>query len=116
MVSWRVRPPERGWPRLLPASGMRRAMPLDRPTIAHVARLARLPLSDEEAERLARELPAILAAFESLPVEPAPAPAAPREAPARADVVAPVAEDERARIVANFPRREGALARVPRGL
>ena len=41
-------------------------MSIDRPTVDHVARLARLALTDEERERLARQLGDILAHFATL--------------------------------------------------
>lgn len=41
-------------------------MPLDKASVAHIARLARIATTDEERERLARELSAILEWVEQL--------------------------------------------------
>lgn len=91
------------------------ATTFDRATLAHVARLARLPLSEDEEARFSREIGGILAAFETLPAEAAtrrdPPPTALRD-----DEPAPSGSAERDAIVAAFPRRDGDRAKVPRGL
>jgi aspartyl/glutamyl-tRNA(Asn/Gln) amidotransferase C subunit len=116
-----------------PSSGRRRAGPVpDRgpfgpvaawprvpaaPDVQHIARIARLALSHEEAARFAREAASILAHFETIQAagqgaEPAPLTALePRE-----DEAHDPDPGQAAAIVAQFPRKAGALAKVPEGL
>lgn len=91
------------------------ATTFDRATLAHVARLARLPLSADEEARFSREIGEILAAFETLPAQ-ARASEAPMASALRPDEPAPSMSAERDAIVAAFPRRDGDRAKVPRGL
>ncbi|MCA1813454.1 MAG: aspartyl/glutamyl-tRNA amidotransferase subunit C [Halobacteriales archaeon] len=84
----------------------------------HVARIARLPLGPEERERLLAEAERILAQFgevEAALARPAPAPVAHGLA-ARDDAAREPDPGAAERIAAQFPRREGALCKVPEGL
>jgi aspartyl-tRNA(Asn)/glutamyl-tRNA(Gln) amidotransferase subunit C len=88
-----------------------------RAEVERVAELARLSVSDAEAERLAVELEAILAQAQELAaVDTAGVPptAHPVElaTPLRADVPEPPLDPERA--LANAPEREGTAFVVPR--
>ena len=85
--------------------------------VQHVARLARLHLTDEEAERMREQLDAILAYIDKLReldvegVEPT-AHAVPLINVMRDDVLAPCLPQEAA--LANAPDRADAFFRVPR--
>jgi len=93
-------------------------MAISRDEVLHVARLARLDLSDEEIERFSEQLNAILDAVGKVSeldlsdVEPTAHPL---------DLVNVWAEDESRpslsveEALANAPDREGALFRVPAG-
>ena len=91
-------------------------MALSPEQVRHVARLARLALSDDEEARFAVELSAILAHVEQLQavdvagVEPM-THAAVQSAPLRADVLAPSLGVEAA--LQNAPDRSGSELRVP---
>lgn len=94
-------------------------MALKRSEVEHVARLARLALSDEEKDRLARELGAILdwvRQLEALDVSDVPATAhvVPMTAPLRDDTVLPGLDSDD--IVGNAPERLGGQVVVPRVL
>lgn len=92
-------------------------MAITRDEVRHIALLARLPLSDEEAEAFAGQLGHILEAFRNLDrldtsgVEPT-AHIAPMATPFRDDAVsnAPNAEAW----LANSPARDGRLFKVPK--
>ena len=85
--------------------------------VAHVARLARLDLSDEEKERMGRELDGILTyidklrALDTSGIEPT-SHAVPVTNVMRDDVAGPSLP--RAETLANAPDRQGDLFRVPR--
>jgi aspartyl-tRNA(Asn)/glutamyl-tRNA(Gln) amidotransferase subunit C len=85
--------------------------------VRHVARLARLSLSDEELERMREQLDAILAYIDKLReldvegVEPT-SHAVPLVNVMRDDEITPVLSQEAA--LANAPDRAGELFRVPR--
>ena len=91
-------------------------MAITRDEVLHVARLARLDLSDDEVERLTRELDAILAAVGKV-AELDLADVLPTSHPL--DVVNVWAEDEPEPslpledVLANAPDADGALFRVP---
>jgi aspartyl-tRNA(Asn)/glutamyl-tRNA(Gln) amidotransferase subunit C len=90
---------------------------LSREEVQHVARLARLHLSDEELERMREQLDAILAYVDKLReldvegVEPT-SHAVPLVDVMRADAVTPCLSQEAA--LANAPDRAGEFFRVPR--
>lgn len=90
---------------------------LSREEVRHVARLARLHLSDEELERMGEQLDAILAYVDKLReldvegVEPT-AHAVPLVDVMRDDEVAPCLPQETA--LHNAPDRAGEFFRVPR--
>lgn len=92
-------------------------MPLDRQTVDHVARLARLDLSDDERVRMQSELTAILEHVETIQnleldgVEPT-SHAIPLRNVTRPDEVKPSLAPEVA--LANAPRVEDGRFRVPR--
>lgn len=88
-------------------------MDLSRDTLAHVARLARLRLDDDELEALRRDVEGILDHFENLAdVDAEPAEAA--AGPLRADDAARLDERGRAALLANVPRLESNRIRVER--
>ena len=90
---------------------------LEREEVQHVARLARLHLSDEELERMREQLDAILAYIDKLReldvegVEPT-SHAVPLVDVMRDDALAPCLPQEAA--LANAPDRDGEFFRVPR--
>ena len=90
---------------------------ISREEVQHVARLARLHLTDEEAERMREQLDAILAYIDKLReldvegVEPT-AHAVPLVNVMRDDALAPCLPQEAA--LANAPDRAGEFFRVPR--
>jgi aspartyl-tRNA(Asn)/glutamyl-tRNA(Gln) amidotransferase subunit C len=90
---------------------------ISREEVQHVARLARLHLTDEEVERMRQQLDAILAYIDKLRelplegVEPT-AHAVPLVNVMRADALAPSLSHEAA--LANAPDRADAFFRVPR--
>ena len=90
---------------------------ISREEVHHVARLARLSLTDEELERMREQLDAILAYIDKLReldvegVEPT-SHAAPLVNVMRDDDVTPGLSQEAA--LANAPDRAGELFRVPR--
>jgi aspartyl-tRNA(Asn)/glutamyl-tRNA(Gln) amidotransferase subunit C len=92
-------------------------MTIDRQAVDHVARLARLALSDEERERMCAELTVILEHAEKIQaleldgIEPT-AHAVAFENVLRDDVVTPsLSQDE---VLANAPEAEDARFKVPR--
>ena len=92
-------------------------MPLDRSAVDHVARLARLDLTDEERDRMQKELTGILEHAEkiqSLDLEgiPPTSHALPLSNVMRADEVRPSLPPEEA--LANAPAAEDGRFRVPR--
>jgi len=90
---------------------------ISREEVRHVARLARLHLTDEEAERMREQLDAILAYIDKLReldvegVEPT-AHAVPLVNVMRDDALAPCLPQDAA--LANAPDRAGEFFRVPR--
>ena len=92
-------------------------MPLDRAAVDHVARLARLDLTDAERERMQAELSQILEHADKIQeldldnVEPT-AHALPLRNVMRADEVRPSLSQERA--LANAPEVEDGRFKVPR--
>ena len=90
---------------------------ITRAEVEHVARLSRLTLTDEELERMRRELDAILAYIDKLKaldvegVEPT-SHAVPLVNVMRDDVVTPCLSQHDA--LANAPDRAGEFFRVPR--
>ena len=90
---------------------------ITRAEVEHVARLARLELSEEEKERMTVQLDAILGymdqlnALDASDVEPTAA-VIPMVSVMREDVVRPSLDPEAA--LANAPDREGVFFRVPR--
>ena len=90
---------------------------ISREEVRHVARLARLSLTDEELERMREQLDAILAYIDKLReldvegVEPT-AHAVPLVNVMRDDALAPCLPQEQA--LANAPDRAGEFFRVPR--
>lgn len=90
---------------------------ISRKEVRHVARLARLSLTDEELERMRQQLDAILAYIDKLReldvegVEPT-AHAVPLVNVMRDDELAPSLSQEAA--LANAPDRAGEFFRVPR--
>jgi aspartyl-tRNA(Asn)/glutamyl-tRNA(Gln) amidotransferase subunit C len=90
---------------------------ISREEVQHVARLARLALSDEELERMREQLDAILAYIDKLRqldvegVEPT-SHAVPLVNVMREDEIAPSLSQESA--LANAPDRAGEFFRVPR--
>ena len=91
---------------------------LSREEVLHVARLARLHLTEEELERMRAQLDAILAYVDKLReldvegVEPT-SHAVPLVDVMRDDALAPCLPQEAA--LANAPDRDGEFFRVPRG-
>lgn len=92
-------------------------MPIDRDAVDHVARLARLELSDQERSRMETELGVILAHVEKIQtleldgVEPT-SHALPLSNVVRPDVVGPSLSQEEA--LSNGPEVEDGRFRVPR--
>ena len=92
-------------------------MAIDRPAVDHVARLARLDLTEEERERMSVELAQILGHAEAIQelelddIEPT-AHALPLRNVMRADEVRPSLTQEEA--LANAPQVEGGRFRVPK--
>lgn len=92
-------------------------MPIDRPAVDHVARLARLALSEDERTRMQSELTAILEHVEMIQgleldgIEPT-SHAIPLRNVTRPDDVKPSLAPEVA--LANAPRVEDGRFRVPR--
>ncbi len=90
---------------------------ITRAEVEHVARLARLELSDDEKERMTTQLDAILGYMETLntldtaDVEPTTT-VIPMVSVMRDDEVRPSLDREDA--LANAPEREGVYFRVPR--
>jgi aspartyl-tRNA(Asn)/glutamyl-tRNA(Gln) amidotransferase subunit C len=90
---------------------------IDPKEVREIAQLGRLRLKDDEVNRLADELGAILGYIEQLKevdtegVEPM-THAVPFDCPLRADEVGPMLDPDEA--LANAPRREGNLFVVPR--
>jgi len=90
---------------------------ISREEVQHVARLARLHLTDDEAERMREQLDAILAYIDKLReldvegVEPT-AHAVPLVNVMRDDALSPCLPQEQA--LANAPDRAGEFFRVPR--
>ncbi len=92
-------------------------MPIDRPAVDHVARLARLDLSEEERERMQAELTAILEHAEKVQALeldgiPPTSHSVPLRNVTRPDEVKPSLPSDVA--LANAPRAEGGRFRVPR--
>jgi aspartyl-tRNA(Asn)/glutamyl-tRNA(Gln) amidotransferase subunit C len=92
-------------------------MPLDRAAVDHVARLARLDLSEEERERMQRELTGILEHAEKIQAldldgVPATSHALPLSNVFRKDEVRPSLSPEDA--LSNAPEAEDGRFRVPR--
>lgn len=92
-------------------------MAISREEVVHVARLARLELTDEEIERFRGQLSAVLERAEriqALDLDDVPPTAHPVELRNvwRSDVVVPPQDPDA--ILANAPQREGNLYRVPR--
>ncbi|MEK7102588.1 MAG: Asp-tRNA(Asn)/Glu-tRNA(Gln) amidotransferase subunit GatC [Patescibacteria group bacterium] len=93
-------------------------MKLTREEIEHLGKLARIALTDEEKERYATELSAILDYVEQLQevdttdVEPT-SQVTGLEDVYREDVVAPQSEEVVKKIIEQFPEREGDLLKVP---
>jgi len=90
---------------------------ISREELEHVARLARLELTEEEIELFQAQLGAVLERaqrIQSLPLDDVPPTAHPIELTNvwRPDVVVPPALPDQ--ILANAPEREGDLFRVPR--
>ncbi len=91
-------------------------MAIERETVLHVARLARLDLREEEVERLTRELDAILEAVgkvAELDLDDVPPTSHPLDV---ANVLAEDAPEPPLALgdaLANAPEAEGALFRVP---
>lgn len=94
-------------------------MIIDRATVEHVARLARLALSDEERERFAEQLGRILehaALLDTLPLEGVPPTShvMPITNVLRDDAVMPSLSREE--VLAEAPAHDGGFFRVPRVL
>lgn len=93
-------------------------MKLTREEVEHLGKLARLALTEEEKERYATELSAILEYVEQLQevdttdVEPT-SQVTGLEDVYREDVVRACDEETRKKIVAQFPERDGDLLKVP---
>ncbi len=93
-------------------------MKLTREEIEHLGKLARIALTEEEKERYATELSAILDYVEQLQevdttdVEPT-SQVTGLEDVYREDVVAPQSEEVVKKIIEQFPEREGDLLKVP---
>lgn len=93
-------------------------MKLTRDEVEHLGRLARLALTDEEKERYATELSAILEFVEQLQevdttdVEPT-SQVTGLEDVYREDVVRVCDEETRKKIIAQFPERDEDLLKVP---
>jgi Asp-tRNA(Asn)/Glu-tRNA(Gln) amidotransferase C subunit len=87
--------------------------------VAHVARIARLALTPAEQARLSQEAGRILEDFRAIeaalagapPAEPPAAPAEPRP-----DELVPADPAQVEALVAQFPRKEGRLCKVPEAL
>jgi aspartyl-tRNA(Asn)/glutamyl-tRNA(Gln) amidotransferase subunit C len=92
-------------------------MSVDKDTVNKIARLSRIAISDEEAEKMVGELNGILAWVEQLGevdvtgVEPMTA-VIPNKTRLRADVVTD--GDVREKVLANAPAREGSFFGVPK--
>lgn len=92
-------------------------MSVDKDTVNKIARLSRIAISDEEAEKMVGELNGILAWVEQLGevdvtgVEPMTA-VIPNHLRLRDDVVAD--GDVREKVLANAPAREGSFFGVPK--
>jgi aspartyl-tRNA(Asn)/glutamyl-tRNA(Gln) amidotransferase subunit C len=91
--------------------------PLSRQTVAHVATLARLDLSDDDIDRYAAQLSAVLAhadALAALLLEDVPPTAHPLPLVnvMREDVVGPLLD--RAEVLSMAPDHDGTSFRVPR--
>jgi aspartyl-tRNA(Asn)/glutamyl-tRNA(Gln) amidotransferase subunit C len=92
-------------------------MSVDKDTVNKIARLSRIAISDEEAEKMVGELNGILAWVEQLGevdvsgVEPMTA-VIPNKTRLRDDVVTD--GDVRERVLANAPAREGSFFGVPK--
>ncbi|MEX0873872.1 MAG: Asp-tRNA(Asn)/Glu-tRNA(Gln) amidotransferase subunit GatC [Actinomycetota bacterium] len=92
-------------------------MAISREEVEHVARLARLELSEQEIELFREQLSAVLERaqrIQSLDLDEVPPTAHPVELSNvwREDVVVPPPESEA--ILANAPERDGSFFRVPR--
>lgn len=93
-------------------------MKLTRDEVEHLGRLARLALTDEEKERYATELSAILEYVEQLQevdttdVEPT-SQVTGLEDVYREDAVQGCGDEMRKKIIEQFPEREGDLLKVP---
>lgn len=93
------------------------AMSVDKDTVNKIARLSRIAISDEEAEKMVGELNGILAWVEQLGevdvtgVEPMTA-VIPNHLRLRDDVVTD--GDVREKVLANAPAREGSFFGVPK--
>lgn len=83
--------------------------------IRHLARLARLSLTDEEAAQLAAEADRILALFDELPAAAAADAGAAPESEGRADEARPADAAQVAAILTQAPRKDGRVILVPRG-
>lgn len=77
-------------------------MELGPEALRHVAKLARITLSEDELTRLGTDVAAVLTLFESLPDANA-EPVRSEPVPSRADEAAPVQDGLRARLAANVP-------------
>ena len=91
-------------------------MAISREQVEHVARLARLGLSDDETDRLQQQLSQILGHMQMIDqlntsAIPPTAQVIPLSSVMRDDVARPSAPTEE--ILANAPRREGAFFKVP---
>ncbi|MHB8605382.1 MAG: Asp-tRNA(Asn)/Glu-tRNA(Gln) amidotransferase subunit GatC [Thermoplasmatota archaeon] len=82
--------------------------------VAHLARLARLPLDARERAEFEREIPAILEHFADLPAGP-PHAAPEREIETRADDAEAPSGVLRSAILSQAPRRERGFVKAPRG-
>lgn len=93
-------------------------MKLTREEVEHLGKLARLALTEEEKERYATELSAILEYVEQLQevdttdVEPT-SQVTGLEDVYREDAVQECDEETRKKIIAQFPERDGDLLKVP---
>lgn len=91
-------------------------MAISRDEVEHVARLARLGLTDEEQARLQQQLSQILGAMQAIDrldtsAIPPTAQVIPRHTVMREDVVRPSLPVED--VLRNAPRREGDFIKVP---
>lgn len=93
-------------------------MKLNREEVEHLGKLARLALTEEEKERYAVELSAILELVEQLQevdtteVEPT-SQVTGLEDVYREDIVRGCGDEMRKKIIEQFPEREGDLLKVP---